>query len=118
MPRATKQILLEHMPRAEVVDSRDAQLLWDARRGLFFKPVAGFGSRAAYWGEKRRKRGWQDLLASAYVAQAIVGTACTSVPLSTSPWQTRKHIAPAYRAANCGTQPARTRHERLLPPSR
>ena len=72
VPAATQQILLEHVPRTEVVETADAQRLWDARRGLFFKPVAGFGSRAAYRGDKLTKRVWQEILAGAYVAQAIV----------------------------------------------
>ena len=69
---ASQQLLLEHVPRTEVVDAADAQRLWDARRGLFFKPVAGFGSRPAYRGDKLTKRVWQDILAGDYVAQAIV----------------------------------------------
>lgn len=69
---ATQQILMQHVPRTEVVDAADAQRLWDARRGLFFKPVAGYGSRAAYRGDKLTKRVWQDILAGDYVAQAIV----------------------------------------------
>ena len=72
VPPATQQILLEHVPRTEVVDAANAQRLWDARRSLFFKPVAGFGSRAAYRGDKLTKRVWQDILAGDYVAQAIV----------------------------------------------
>ena len=72
VPQSTQQILLEHVPRTEVVDAADAQRLWDARRSLFFKPVAGFGSRAAYRGDKLTKRVWQDILAGDYVAQAIV----------------------------------------------
>ena len=72
VPQATQQILLEHVPRTEVVDATDAQRLWDSRRGLFFKPVAGFGSRAAYRGDKLTKRVWQDIVAGDYVAQAIV----------------------------------------------
>ena len=72
VPEATQQILLAHVPRTEVVDAADAQRLWDARRGLFFKPVAGFGSRAAYRGDKLTKRVWQDILAGDYVAQALV----------------------------------------------
>lgn len=69
---ATQQLLLQHVPHTEVVDANDAQRLWDARRSLFFKPVAGFGSRAAYRGDKLTKRVWQDILAGNYVAQAIV----------------------------------------------
>ena len=72
VPQATQQILLEHVPRTELVHAADAQRLWDTRRGLFFKPVAGFGSRAAYRGDKLTKRVWQDILAGDYVAQAIV----------------------------------------------
>ena len=72
VPPATQRILLEHVPRSEVVDAADAQRLWNARRSLFFKPVAGFGSRAAYRGDKLTKRVWQDILAGDYVAQAIV----------------------------------------------
>ena len=72
VPQATQDILLAHVPRTELVNAADAQRLWDARRGLFFKPVAGFGSRAAYRGDKLTKRVWQDILAGDYVAQAIV----------------------------------------------
>lgn len=72
VPQATQKALLEHVPHTEVVNAADAQRLWDARRGLFFKPVAGFGSRAAYRGDKLTKRVWQDILAGDYVAQAIV----------------------------------------------
>ena len=72
VPQAVQNVLLEHVPRTEVVDAADAQRLWDTRRSLFFKPVAGFGSRAAYRGDKLTKRVWQDILAGNYVAQAIV----------------------------------------------
>ena len=72
VPAATQQVLLEHVPRTEAVVAADAQRLWDARRGLFFKPVAGFGSKAAYRGDKLTRRVWQEILASDYVAQAIV----------------------------------------------
>lgn len=72
VPPDTQNILLEHVPHTEVVDAADAQRLWDARRSLFFKPVAGFGSRAAYRGDKLTKRVWQDILEGDYVAQALV----------------------------------------------
>jgi len=72
VPQQTRQVLLAHVPRTEVVNAADADRLWDARRGLFFKPVAGFGSRAAYRGDKLTRRVWQDILAGDYVAQAIV----------------------------------------------
>lgn len=72
VPDAVQKVLLEHVPRTEVVVAKDAQRLWDARRRLFFKPVAGFGSRAAYRGDKLTKRVWQEILAGEYVAQEFV----------------------------------------------
>ncbi|CAN7658834.1 hypothetical protein LJR129_005169 [Acidovorax sp. LjRoot129] len=72
VPDATQKILLEHVPHTEVVMPEDAQRLWEGRRSLFFKPVAGFGSRAAYRGDKLTKRVWGEILAGEYVAQALV----------------------------------------------
>jgi hypothetical protein len=72
VPHATQQLLLEYVPHTEVVDAHHALRLWDARRNLFFKPVAGFGSRAAYRGDKLTRRVWQEILAGDYVAQTIV----------------------------------------------
>lgn len=72
VPQSIEQVLLEYVPYTEVVDPVDEQRLWGARRGLFFKPVAGFESRAAYRGDKLTKRVWQDILAGDYVAQSIV----------------------------------------------
>ena len=66
---AVQKVLLEHVPHTEVVVAENAQGLWDARRSLFFKPVAGFGSRAAYRGDKLTKRVWHEILAGEYVAQ-------------------------------------------------
>jgi len=65
----TRELLLAHVPKTEVVDARNADRLWGERRGLFFKPVAGYGGRAAYRGDKLTKRVWQDIVAGGYVAQ-------------------------------------------------
>ena len=72
VPEATRQVLLENVPHTEVVKAADGDRLWAARRGLFFKPVAGYGSRAAYRGDKLTKRVWEEILAGDYVAQAIM----------------------------------------------
>lgn len=72
VPEATRQVLLAHVPRTEGVTHEAAERLWAARRGLFFKPVAGYGSRAAYRGDKLTRRVWEEILAGDYVAQAIL----------------------------------------------
>jgi hypothetical protein len=55
-----------------LVDAKDADELWSRRKQLFFKPFAGYGSRAAYRGDKLTQRVWSEILAGGYVAQALV----------------------------------------------
>jgi hypothetical protein len=64
--------LLSGIPRTEIVHAADAERLWSLRRKLFFKPAAGFGSRAAYRGDKLTKRVWEQILAGDYIAHALV----------------------------------------------
>jgi hypothetical protein len=72
VPDTTQAVLLAGIPRTEVVDATNAERLWSDRKRLFFKPFAGFGSRAAYRGDKLTQRVWQEILAGGYVAQALV----------------------------------------------
>ena len=60
------------VPPTEVVQAGDAERLWAARKGLFFKPYAGFGSRGAYRGDKLTRRVFEEIMAGGYVAQALV----------------------------------------------
>jgi hypothetical protein len=39
---------------------------------LFFKPATGYGSKAAYRGDKITKRVWEEILQGDYVAQLQV----------------------------------------------
>ncbi len=72
VPEATRALLLEHIPRTEIVTAANAERLWGERKRLFFKPFAGFGSRAAYRGDKLTQRVWQEIIAGGYIAQALV----------------------------------------------
>lgn len=72
VPQETRDILLAGIPRTEVVTPDNADRLWTGRRHLFFKPMAGFGGRAAYRGDKLTKRVWQEILSADYVAQAVI----------------------------------------------
>ena len=65
----TRAVLLASVPKTELVDAASADRLWAARRGLFFKPVAGYGGRAAYRGDKLTRRAWEDIAGGGYVAQ-------------------------------------------------
>ena len=68
---ATRRILLAGIPRTELVVADGADDFWARRKQLFFKPAAGFGSRAAYRGDKLTKRVFEEILAGEYVAQAL-----------------------------------------------
>ena len=72
VPQATQDVLLAGVPHTEEVNPEHGERLWRERRGLFFKPWAGFGGRAAYRGDKITQRVWQEILAGDYVAQARV----------------------------------------------
>jgi hypothetical protein len=68
----TREILLAGIPHTQVVNPSHAERLWAQRRRLFFKPASGYGSRAAYRGEKLTRRVWQQILDGDYVAQDLV----------------------------------------------
>ena len=72
VPEATREVLLAGVPRTVLVDAGNADELWSRRKQLFFKPFAGYGSRAAYRGDKLTQRVWGEILAGGYVAQALV----------------------------------------------
>lgn len=67
-----RRILQQCIPRTIGVDPQRADTLWAARKGYFFKPVAGFGSKAAYRGDKLTKSTWADILQRDYIAQEFV----------------------------------------------
>lgn len=60
------------IPHTETVTATRADDLWAQRRRLFFKPASGYGSKAAYRGDKLTRRVWDTILAGDYVAQALV----------------------------------------------
>ena len=72
VPPATRELLLASIPHTERVSPDNAERLWRERKRLFFKPCAGFGSRAAYRGDKLTQRVWQEIRAGDYVAQTLV----------------------------------------------
>ena len=67
----TRELLLASVPKTEMVDAASADRLWAQRRGLFFKPVAGYGGRAAWRGDKLTRRVWQQIVSGGYVAQRV-----------------------------------------------
>lgn len=67
-----RQLLHSGVPQTQLVSADGAEALWANRRQLFFKPVASYGAKAAYRGDKLTRRVWDEILAGDFVAQALV----------------------------------------------
>lgn len=67
----TRALLLEGIAHTILVRKDEAEALWEARKRLFFKPAAGYGSKAAYRGDKITRRVFEEVLAGDYVAQTL-----------------------------------------------
>ena len=62
---------LAGVPRTQLVTPENAEEFWRARKGLFFKPISGHGSKAVYRGDKLTKSVWSEIARGDYVAQAF-----------------------------------------------
>ncbi|MGZ4969951.1 MAG: hypothetical protein ACXV8O_08330 [Methylobacter sp.] len=65
-------LLLGGIAHTDCVHKEDAATLWAARKQLFFKPAKGYGSKAAYRGDRMTKRVFAEIIMGNYVAQALV----------------------------------------------
>lgn len=68
----TRAILQEGVAHTVLVDAQDAEWFWSNRKQLFFKPAKGYGSKAAYRGDKLTRRVFEEILQHDYVAQTLV----------------------------------------------
>lgn len=69
------------IPATVNVIAEQSDELWSRRRELFFKPARGYGSKAAYRGDKLTRRVWTEILAANYVAQQIAPASERAVQL-------------------------------------
>ena len=65
-------ILSGAVPMTRLVTSDNRDWLWANRRDFFFKPATGYGSKAAYRGDKLTRRVWDEIALGTFVAQALV----------------------------------------------
>ena len=65
-------VLMAAVPPTQLVTPENREAMWAGRRRLFFKPAAGFGSKASYRGDKLTRRVWDEIAGGTYVAQEIV----------------------------------------------
>ena len=81
----TRATLAAKIPRTELVLPQNADDLWARRKQLFFKPAAGYGSKAAYRGDKITRRVFDEVLAGSYIAQALVPPSSRTLKVGEAP---------------------------------
>lgn len=69
---ADRALLKAGVPHTEEVTPENAAAFWTSRKQWFFKPEAGFGSRATYRGDKLTKRVFEEIAQGGFIAQAVV----------------------------------------------
>ena len=79
---STRQVLRRGIPQTVAVDPAQGDAIWAGRKQWFFKPPAGFGSRAAYRGDKLTKRVFEEILQGDYIAQEIALPSEHAVPVN------------------------------------
>ena len=67
-----RQLLKAGVPPTLEVLPAHAESFWSSRKQWFFKPAAGYGSKATYRGDKLTKRVFEQISRGGYVAQALV----------------------------------------------
>jgi glutathione synthase/RimK-type ligase-like ATP-grasp enzyme len=67
----TADLIAESVPRTVVMTDDNRDELWRERKRHFFKPAGGYGSKAAYRGDKITRGVWEELAGRSYVAQRI-----------------------------------------------
>lgn len=63
---------IPEIPETVFVSQGNADELWAQRKQYYFKPYAGFGSRAVYRGAKLTTSKWAEIIKGGYVAQKFV----------------------------------------------
>ena len=68
----TQAVLANVVPHTRLLTPENADQLWAERKHYFFKPLTGFGSKAAYRGDKLTTKTWAQISQLPYVAQALI----------------------------------------------
>lgn len=67
-----RAVLARVVPQTKLLTADNAEQLWAERKGYFFKPLSGYGSKAAYRGDKLTTKVWAQISAQPYVAQVLI----------------------------------------------
>lgn len=79
------KIVTATVPATCQLTPENAENLWQQRKELFFKPVAGYGGKATYRGDKLTRRVWEEILQGQYIAQQKIVPSERSILLDNQP---------------------------------
>ena len=82
------EILPAAVPRTVMLNADNRHAMWEHRREWFFKPAAGFGSKASYRGDKLTRRVWGEIATGTYIAQEMVAPSARHVGVDSAPLKT------------------------------
>jgi len=72
LPEPVRAVLTRVVPQTWLLTPDNSERLWAERKGYFFKPLSGYGSKAAYRGDKLTTKTWAQIQTQPYVAQALI----------------------------------------------
>ena len=72
LTESARAVLAHVVPQTQLLTPANADQLWQGRKRYFFKPLSGYGSKAAYRGDKLTTKTWAQISTQAYVAQALI----------------------------------------------
>ncbi|ESX71650.1 hypothetical protein X759_21565 [Mesorhizobium sp. LSHC420B00] len=76
---------LAGVPRTALVTPDNADVLWQSRKDMFFKPLSGHGSKAVYRGDKVTKGVWAEIARGGYVAQVFAAPGQRMIEIDGAP---------------------------------
>ena len=72
LSESVRQVLAAVVPQTQLLTPDNADRLWAERKRYFFKPLTGYGSKAAYRGDKLTHKTWAQISRLPYVAQTLI----------------------------------------------
>ena len=85
MSKESVDVLMAAVPPTHLLTPENREAMWTNRRRLFFKPAAGYGSKASYRGDKLTRKVWNEIASGVYVAQEIVAPSERHVATGSDP---------------------------------
>jgi hypothetical protein len=65
-------LIRKHVPETVIVTPENRDRLWESRKQWFFKPVASYGGKGVFRGDKLTHKTWEEIEDASYIAQRFI----------------------------------------------